>query len=201
MATRTAEFAAMEKEYHALRERIRRRPPPSEEEIYGRPTRVSPLDSGHDVIDNIFKKLNTLARSELQVQLHKNFVKCCSHVLYGGDVVANHQLEIMEKWKWNDLHQELIVTAPRRFGKSWAVAMFACAVALSKKNVEISIFSTSSRASGSDGGLMSIIKKLIKGHFGIGREYIGLDNDERLSIKFAENDVRKINAFPGSVHT
>lgn len=201
MVGRLNEFKALEKKYYELLQSCQPKPPLSEEDIYANTDQVTPVDAGHAIVENVIKKLDTLSRSELQVQMHRVFLKCCANVIFGGDVVANYQLEIMEKWKWPDLKQEQIITAPRRFGKSWAVAMFACALALSKPNVEISIFSTGSRAAGADGGLMSIIKRLIKGHFGIGREFIVLDNQERLFLKFGDNDIRKINAFPGSVHT
>ncbi len=174
---------------------------PSLEEIYTQIPQVSPLQAGDNIMQDIMNKLNKLQRSEMQIQMHHLFLKCCAHIIYGADTVAKYQQIIKKKWGWDDLKQEHIIITPRRFGKSYGVAMFACALALCKPGIEITIFSTGRRASGSDGGLMMLIKKFMSENFHLDPTYIIKSNDERFQLRFADNDTRKINAFPGSVHT
>ncbi len=174
--------------------------PASLEEFHSMVQYYSDLDEGDKVLKSISDILNTFERSDLQSQMHDIMNKCGCKLWYGKAAI-DHELDIMKKHNYKNLNSEQIITAPRRFGKSWAVAMWAVAVALSKKGVEISIFSTGSRASGSDTGMIGIIKKMLFGHCKIPKEMIESNNNEHIVIKFSETDIRKINAYPGSVHT
>ena len=161
---------------------------------------ISAVTQGHRLMDKMRELLATFKRSPQQMEMHEIMLRCIAKQVY-GDAVWEHELEILEYNHWTNLGQEIVVTAPRRFGKSWGVAMFACVVLLVLKGCEISIFSSGARAAGGDTGMMSIIRKFLVEHFLVTKEKLWKDNSEHIFLKFAENDVRKLNAYPGSVHT
>lgn len=159
---------------------------------------ISSVIQGHRLMDKMRELLATFKRSPQQMEMHEIMLRCIAKQVY-GDAVWEHELEILEYNHWTNLGQEIVVTAPRRFGKSWGVAMFACVVLLVLKGCEISIFSSGARAAGGDTGMMSIVRKFLVEHFNMTK--LWKDNSEHIFLKFAENDVRKLNAYPGSVHT
>jgi len=169
-------------------------------EIWGVTKKRSPLDDGNEVIRKLQEKLNTFNRSELQKQMHEVMIKCCNKIIFGNETVVRWEALIRQKYKWKDMRQEQIITAPRRFGKTYAVAMFVVALALAKPGVEISIFYTGARASGQDTGMMGKVKEFMKGHFQIPDSAIVKDRDEHFFVKIG-GVVSKIHAYPGSVDT
>jgi pullulanase/glycogen debranching enzyme len=48
---------------------------------------------------------------------------------------------------WDTLRQEVLISTPRRFGKTYSVSMFVAAALFAARNVEISIYSTCKRIS------------------------------------------------------
>ena len=161
---------------------------------------VTSLTKGHRMMDKMRELLATFKRSRQQMEMHEIMLRCIAKQVY-GDAVWDHELDILECNHWTNLGQEILLTAPRRFGKSWGVAMFACVVLLLLPGCEISIFSSGARAAGGDTGMMSIVRKFLVEHFHTTKDKLWKDNSEHIFIKFAENDIRKLNAYPGSVHT
>lgn len=169
-------------------------------EEYGDAIHHDPLKEGHDIISNINEILNKFSRHPLQCQMHESMIKCCSKLIFGCDTVYKYDSVIKKKYRWKDLRQEQIITAPRRFGKTQAVSMFVCAFALSKKNAEIAVFSTGSRASGVDTGMMGAIRHMLINVLKVPKENIHMKK-EHLFIKYGDDDVRKIHAYPASNDT
>jgi hypothetical protein len=177
----------------------KRLPPPSLYSKYLNKSMVtSPLELGNKIVQNIRKLLDTSYRSPAQVEMHEIMIKCCIRVIYGNETVDKYSEQICESNGWNDIRQEHIFIAFRRFGKTEGVVMFSVAAALSIPNVEISIFSTGARASGNDGGMIGKVKERLKKQYQI-KPF--RDNEEHIYIKMSDTDIRKINAYPGSVHT
>ena len=48
---------------------------------------------------------------------------------------------------WKNLSQEILISTPRRFGKTISVSLFAAAILFSAPRVELSIYSTCKRIS------------------------------------------------------
>ena len=95
------------------------------------------------------KMLDTFDRSVQQKQMHEIMLRCVTRQVY-GDAVIEHELEILEYNNFASLGREIMISAPRRFGKSWAVAMFCAVALLCIKGIEISIFSSGARAAGAE---------------------------------------------------
>lgn len=63
-----------------------------------------------------------------------------------GQFARDHQ-SILELNNWDHLAQEVLISTPRRFGKTISVSMFAAAMIFSAARVELSIYSTCKRIS------------------------------------------------------
>lgn len=85
------------------------------------------------------------ARSPQQVQFHDSFIRACSRVMYRADW-SMEKPQIMRRNQWEDCPPQILVSTPRRFGKTFSIAIFVAALALSC-SLEIVIFSPARRAS------------------------------------------------------
>jgi hypothetical protein len=115
-------------------------------------------------------------RSYHQRYFHDNFIRACARVFWKvsvfmhqfgrsvqvcvliGNVKKNPQVEpegsfardhqrILELNGWDNLDQEVLISTPRRFGKTISVSMFAAAMIFAVPNLECSIYSTCKRIS------------------------------------------------------
>ena len=89
-------------------------------------------------------------RSFHQREFHDQFIRACARIFWKteapGQFARDHQL-ILESNGWASLTQEVLVSTPRRFGKTISVSMFAAAMLYSTPNLEMSIYSTCKRIS------------------------------------------------------
>ena len=109
------------------------------------------LASGDQRLKALIKALARLdelgyRRSRGQLVFHKAFVAACLKKIYGEDLYRN-VARLMREYELDELRSDVIVCAPRRFGKTMGVAMFVAAYLLTQPSAEISIFSTGRRAS------------------------------------------------------
>jgi hypothetical protein len=132
--------------------------------------------------------------------MHERMLNCANRLIY-EDAVRSFPLEIMAFNEFTDLDISALITAPRRFGKTWGTAIFVICVVMVLEKIEASIFSTNKRASGDKTGMMGVVRDLMFEHFKITPQQIEAMTPETMHIRFGENDVRKINAYPGSVDT
>ncbi len=158
---------------------------------------VNPLAEGMRVIDEIIAILNRFRRHPLQVKMHDGMIKTCAKIFFGCDTVLKYDGVIRKKYGWANLKQEQLITAPRRFGKTQAVAMFICAFLLCKRNGEMAVFSTGGRASGIDTGMLKAVMAMLIGTLKIPKENLHL-KDEHLTITMADDDVRRLHCYPAS---
>lgn len=76
--------------------------------------------------------------------------KACTRIFWkrepAGAFAKDHQ-KVLVMNNWDHLAQEVLISTPRRFGKTISVSMFAAAMLYSAPGVEISIYSTCKRIS------------------------------------------------------
>ena len=84
-------------------------------------------------------------RSPHQMAFHSSFERCVSRVIYKKDW-ATARPAIMKHNGWNKCSSEVLISTPRRFGKTFSIAIFAACLALSF-GCEIVVFSPARRAS------------------------------------------------------
>ena len=154
-------------------------------ELHTRETVPFENDNGHIMCDgdkrlrHIRTLLSTFSeiRSEQQKEFHDKFLIACLPHIYGKDWEA-HRIRVLEQFKIKRIRFEVMAVTPRRFGKSWAVAMFCAALLLAVPSIRICVFSTGKRASGS---LMELVTKFINKVPG-GNERICKKTEEQLFL-------------------
>jgi hypothetical protein len=89
-------------------------------------------------------------RSYHQRPFHDDFLKACTRSFWKleppGQFVRDHQKVLLLN-SWDHIAQEILISTPRRFGKTISVSMFCAAMLLACPCVEISIYSTCKRIS------------------------------------------------------
>jgi hypothetical protein len=143
-------------------------------------------------------------RSFHQRQFHDQFIRASARIFWKtereGQFARDHK-KILELNGWDSLPQELLVSTPRRFGKTISVSMFAAAMIYAAARVEVSIYSTCKRIS--QKLLRNIWKfvELIFDELGEPMYKIIRMNMEEVVLKGPEGqqDVRIVNSYPSKV--
>jgi len=135
-------------------------------------------------------------RSYHQRLFHDSMTAACIRHIYKDEFAGNF-LKILEENNWSDARQEVMICCPRRFGKTWATAMFVMAYVWAIPNSEVCIFSPSRRQSEKMLELISTMMDKIPG----ARKHVCKSNRERLWFKIGLTDIRKISSYPSKVTT
>ena len=111
-------------------------------------TRRSNQSISHSRLNYLDKALQSMdvERSEMQITFHEAFIQASLRFICRDDPDADLQ-EIMCARGWENMKQQVLCLTPRRFGKTYAVAMFAAAILVTIPGSEQAIFSTGRRAS------------------------------------------------------
>lgn len=143
-------------------------------------------------------------RSFHQRQFHEYFIRASMRVFWKpeppGQFARDHRA-ILEFNGWDSLPQEMLVSTPRRFGKTISVSMFAAAMLYAAPGVEVSIYSTCLRISHK---LLRNITKFLQAIFeGLGEQPFAAVscNMEELRVRGCEGptDLRVVNSYPSKV--
>lgn len=163
------------------------------------------LERRHQVMNNIrnllahFDKSDEKYRSSVQIRVHQKMLATICMLVYGEKLYRKHLPEIMRYNKFPSVRQQMFFSAPRRGGKTEALAQFVAAVMLGCPQAErLVIFSPSKRASGKSGLLGNIRKKLIE--LGLDEKKIIESNGEDVVI-VVNGQQKRISGYPGAVHT
>jgi hypothetical protein len=97
------------------------------------------------------------------------------------------------------LKQQVFYSAPRRAGKSEALAQWAAAALMAIPDAHMCIFSIASRSAGKDSGLLGSIGTKLR-FLGLQKKDIVTDNKENFYFTI-DGNVRKMHGYPGAVHT
>ena len=145
------------------------------------------------------------SRSYHQRIFHEDFLQACTRTFWKpappGQFARDHH-KILTHNGWEHLAQEILISTPRRFGKTISVSMFAAALIVSCPRVEVSIYSTCKRISQK---LLRNIQKVIYMicDQDIATYELGLvrQNMEEVVLKGSESaeDVRVVNSYPSKV--
>ncbi len=156
---------------------------------------------GETIIKRFWEALDSLAkagyqRTPIQNKMIKAYLGACQRVIYRNEFEHN-VTDILKRLGVSELHQEVFVTAIRRCGKTYGVAMTVAAFMYSIPDVEISIFSTGRRASKK---LLQTIKRFVE-------LLPNIENTERscnvetMWIRGSNGplDTRIVNSYPSKV--
>jgi hypothetical protein len=95
--------------------------------------------------------LNNLGvqRSPDQQLFHKHFTRAVLPKIYGTEQWNQESVRVMRSLNIKRIRYEVTAITPRRWGKTWSVALFVLALMLSCPGIRVCVFSTGKRASGS----------------------------------------------------
>ena len=110
-------------------------------------------------VKRIFKTLDSFGwkRSPDQKTFHRNFMIACLPQIYREEW-DQHKRRVLKEFDAENIDFEVLIMTPRRWGKTISVGMFVAAMLICVPDVEIGVFSTGSRASGS---LMEMVIRFI----------------------------------------
>lgn len=143
-------------------------------------------------------------RSFHQRQFHEEYLKSCARIFFKRDGAGSFQrmhARLLEVNGWDSTPQEILVSTPRRFGKTISVSMFAAAMLFACPNMELSIYSTCKRIS--QKLLRNIVKflELIFLEVQVRPFKVLRMNSEEVHIQGNEGhgDLRVINSYPSKI--
>lgn len=150
------------------------------------------------------------SRSYHQRLFHDDFLKACTRSFWKleppGQFARDHQ-RVLRVNNWDHIAQEILISTPRRFGKTISVSMFCAAMLLACPGVEISIYSTCKRIS------QKILRNVQKFALMIAGSEDGTwhttklnfickrENMEEVNLQgpLGATDIRIINSYPSKV--
>ena len=116
-------------------------------------SRVSELRAALTFLDQ-----HGFRRSSQQRRFHEAFLRAAIRSIY-KEHYETFESRIKAEQGWDDIGRDVLVVTPRRFGKTFSVALFAAAYIVSVPGCEVGIFSTGARASKK---LLDLIKKFVE---------------------------------------
>lgn len=133
-------------------------------------------------------------RDPVQVALHKHMIRSSLRSIFKNEL-PKALPRLKKMLGFDKINPNMLITAPRRFGKTYALAIFAFVFALTQKDVELPIFSPGRRASTK---LLQLIFKIGCHYFGSTTGWHGVFNGETLEIKNIWGGVNIIRAYPSN---
>lgn len=164
---------------------------------------------GFERIQRLRKALSALdrggwERSYHQRLFHESFLNAVVRILFKTDppgFFSQSYPRLLELNSWTSINQEILVSTPRRFGKTISVCLFVAALLYSCPCLEISIYSTCKRISQkllrNCIRFLEIIHDVLKEPL---PKFLKQTSDE-IEIQGAESkyDFRKLNSYPSKV--
>lgn len=97
-----------------------------------------------------FVTIDTILHPSLQRRFHDAFIGASCRAFFKLDPPGSFERayqRLLEVNNWDTLAQEILISTPRRFGKTISVSLWSAAMLYSCAGVEISIYSTCKRIS------------------------------------------------------
>ena len=137
----------------------------------------------------------TEKRSKDQKKFHESMLNAVIPKLYGNSLSTELQ-RILTTNHWDDLHKVMMIMTPRRWGKTFSVAMFVACYAYWVPNSEQCVFSTSRRCSQK---ILELIANFLHRMEGA-TERVLRQNVETIWLRGEHpKDIRKIYCYPSKV--
>jgi len=182
--------------------RLRLVPPPSPFDEALRP--MSKLEKGHATYRAMRRDLETFesrgwVRTLDQILVSDAILEAVSPLVYGVDVINEHEEEIRRVNGFKTVDQTLMIMAMRRAGKTVIVSIASCVILRNVPGVVEAIFSVSMRSAGQKVGMLGTIADMLVKVFDMA-DVLHRDK-ESITYTVSPTDKRTIFALPGSVDT
>lgn len=143
-------------------------------------------------------------RSYHQRIFHESFLCAITKILFKTDPKGTFEQSyprLLEINNWTRINQEILISTPRRFGKTVSVCLFVAALMFAAPSIEISIYSTCKRISGkllrNCVKFLSIIQEQLHEP---AMPFLKQTTDEiELQGPEFKWDLRKLNSYPSKV--
>lgn len=135
-----------------------------------------------------------MTRHVHQIRFHEHMIRASLTKIYENEWEADSEA-IMKKFSVPKMQRELLFSCPRRYGKTYSVAMFVTAYSLTVPNCQTALFSTGQRTVKK---LMTLIVSFFARYPGF-HEKLAVSNQEDLEMKFGDFDKRRLSCYPSSV--
>lgn len=159
------------------------------------------VDRGHGIIDDIRAGLRDIdkirPRTYRQKQCHEDILSSLARFIYGPDFAAN-ELAIKKRNRWESFNPTLILSAPRRLGKTEIIAMMIATLIAKCPKCEICCVSNSATAADGNIGMISKVRYYLSNVFNIGRAAHDKNNTKTIQYRESAMDIRKFSSFSDS---
>lgn len=141
---------------------------------------------------------NGFERSSHQRLFHRSFMMASLEQFYREDLQRN-LVRLLREYGASELHSEVAIMTPRRFGKTWGVAMWAACMLVTGRDHDTCIYSTGARVSKMM--LQTILRmvRVLMEHFGGG--IISINKNEEVVFQTNEGYINSICAYPAKSET
>lgn len=120
-------------------------------ETYSNPLLVKQTTNGDARLKALLQKMSELdvfwRRSKHQIDFHRYFISSLLTKIYGEKDIHAHYSRLCNEFEVEDLNPNSVIIAPRRFGKTTAVAFFCACWLVTQPNAKIVVYSTGKRLS------------------------------------------------------
>jgi hypothetical protein len=158
--------------------------------------KMTGLERGHITMDSIRRNLEKVdewtPRTEDQIIVHEKILAAACSYIYGKDLYSN-ELRIKQRNHFSNIEHGVLLTAPRRFGKTFCIVVIIAVLFYTVPKIHICIVSQSAHSAGREMGILGKIRDVLKTVFAYSSFII--DNKNHLVGKFSELDERKIHSF------
>lgn len=149
----------------------------------------------HKALEDLMQDLETRwPRAPNQIRFHEEYTKAALGKIYGEDLLRNIA-DLMERYRISEIKSDVIITAPRRYGKTMSVALYVTAFILSQPGRKVVIFSTGRRASQS---LLELIKTMVD-YLLEDKSRLISSNTERIVVKSIWGQTSEVVSLPNNV--
>ena len=135
-----------------------------------------------------------LKRHIHQIRFHEHMIKASLSKIYETEWETQYE-SIMKRFDIEKMKRELLFSCPRRFGKTFSVAVYSAAYMLSVPNCQVAVFSTGKRTAKK---LMMLILSFLSRFPGF-EDHIDIKNQEDLVLNFGPFDKRQLSCYPSTV--
>lgn len=131
-------------------------------------------------------------RSRDQRIIHDTIIGAVAKFVY-GDLYGPNEILIRKYNRLPAVHAAIAFTAPRRVGKSMAIAIICAVLFMTVPGMEIVILAQGSRAAGKKAGMLGLIKEILRECFNFEKADFDTEDKENLIAFFP--DRRAIHAY------
>jgi len=140
-------------------------------------------------------------RSKHQKIFHRAFLAASYAQFYGDDLPQNLP-RLLKENGWSELRSDVAIVTPRRFGKTWAVALWAVALLLTQPSHDVCIYSVAGRVSKMM--LQTILRMafiLAQSPQFAGGSLVSVNKNEEIVWRTQDGYENSVNAYPAKPET